>query len=62
MLVTPAKAGVHVSAAAASDQWIPAFAGMTAQEIGMTALKPELPSPYPANASSKKLRIADQER
>jgi hypothetical protein len=26
MLVTPAKAGVHVSTAAASGRWIPAFA------------------------------------
>jgi hypothetical protein len=32
--VTPAKAGVHVTADEASGLWIPAFAGMTASDAG----------------------------
>jgi hypothetical protein len=28
-IVTPAKAGVHLSASAIAEPWIPAFAGMT---------------------------------
>jgi hypothetical protein len=28
--VIPAKAGIHLPAAAAAEGWIPAFAGMTA--------------------------------
>jgi hypothetical protein len=30
LIVVPAKAGTHFSAAGMMDEWIPAFAGMTA--------------------------------
>ena len=32
-IVVPAKAGTHLSTVRASDQWIPAFAGMTEDRI-----------------------------
>src|SRR5438874_876649 len=54
----PAKAGTHLSASQNSDEWIPAFAGMT-------TIKPQLPSPRIMNrhrAIERALPLAALER
>ncbi len=38
--VIPAKAGIHLSSAAAFEVWIPAFAGMTVGVFGCGLFSP----------------------
>jgi hypothetical protein len=64
--VIPAKAGIHRSAIASPEAWIPAFAGMTVRSGGATrpvalAAAECLPHVIPAKAELHRSAIASPE-